>query len=520
MSINKKRFSFAAAVCAEILLCVWLTAAQDLEANVKISAELPAIVQVSGRLLKQSKTNWFFLKSVANADNLGARVTDFQLFDRQNRAVVVKKLLDGEYLTEAEAVGFQYRINLAPVSNALTKAHVSWISGELGILMLDDLLPQISADNQKISAKIRIELPGDWKVLSSEKMTEGNVFDVTDLTEAVFTVGKNWRETRSEHLNLAISGEWNFSDAEAAQMANEIYERYRNLFGEIPNGKTQIVIAQLPKETKYGRWEAETRGKTLTIFSADKPFKSQSIQLLDEQLRHELFHLWIPNNLSLTGSYDWFYEGFTVYEALRTGLQMNQIRFEDFLATLAEAYNLDSFQTGKVSLLESSKNRWNGVNRQVYARGMLIAFLCDAAILRGDKKNRSIENVFQEIYRKHRFPNDAADGSTAILNALRSYRSLDLIVVKYVEGTEKIDWETDLQAVGIEAVTENSFVKLVVKAKLSGKQKDLLDELGYNNWRKKSLEKQNEGKEIFYDNNDSVRWFSDQRLQCGQQCGG
>ena len=484
MSINKKRFSFAAAICAEILLGAWLAAAQDLVANVKISAAAPNIAQVSGRLLKQSRVNWFFLKSVANADKLGARITDFQLFNGENHAFAVKKLLDGEYLADAEAVGFQYRINLEPLPNAATKAHVSWISDEQGILMLDDLLPQISANNEKVSARIKIDLPADWKLITNEKTTGANVFSPANSAEAVFIVGKNWRETRSEHLNLAISGEWRFSDAEAAQMASEIFRRYANLFGESPSGKAQIVVAHLPKQAKFGRWEAETRGKTLTIFSADKPFKSQSIQFLHEQLRHELFHLWMPNNLNLTGNYDWFYEGFTVYEALRTGLQMNQIRFEDFLATLAEAYNLDSFQTNKLSLLESSKNRWNGANPQVYARGMLVAFLCDAAVLKDSKGKRSIENLFQGIYQKHRFPNDAADGNRAILNALNGYRSLDLIAAKYIQGAEKIDWETDLQTIGIEATTENSFVKLNVKAKLNAKQKDLLDELGYNNWRK------------------------------------
>lgn len=484
MSINKKRFSFAAAICAEILILVFIISAQDLETTLKINPSSPDVVHVSGKLLKQSRVNWFFLKTVANADNLGARISDFQLFDQQNQVVAVKRLTDGEYLADTKATGFQYRINLAPLPNAATKAHVSWISGEQGSLMPDDLLPQFSPNNQPISARIKIELPDDWKIISSEKLAGENVFEVKNVAQAIFTVGKNWRETQTKHLNLAISGEWQVSDAEAAQMADEIYDEYQKLFGEMPSENIQIFLTRLPKDTKFGRWEAETRGRTATIFSAEKPFKTQSIQLLHEQLRHELFHLWIPNNLNLTGNYDWFYEGFTVYQALRTGLKMNQIRFEDFLATLAEAYHLDSFQTSKVSLLESSKNRWNGANPQVYARGMLIAFLCDAAILKDGKGNRSLDDVFREIYQKHRFPGETADGSAAVLSILKKYQPLDSIVKKYVEGAENIDWETGLQTIGIETKTENSFIKLSVKAKLNGGQKDLLDKLGYNNWRK------------------------------------
>ncbi len=484
MSINKQRFSFAALIFAEIILSALIIAAQNLQVNVKINPVAPSVAQVSGKLPKPSDKNWFFLKAVANADNLGGRISNFELFDEQNRAIAAKKLIDGEYLADAEAVSFQYQINLAPAPNAATKAHVSWISGEeQGILMLDDLLPQFY-ENSLTAARIKFDLPDGWKTISAEKLSGENTFEVKNVAKAVFIVGKNWRETKTADLNLVISGEWRFSDAEAVQMAGEIFEKYRKLFGEANGEKANIVLAHLPKDAKFGRWEAETRGRTTTITSADKPFEAQSIQLLHEQLRHELFHFWIPNKLNLTGNYDWFYEGFTVYQALRTGLQMNQIRFEDFLATLGEAYNLDSFQTNKVSLIESSKNRWNGANPQVYARGMIVAFLCDAAILKESRGRRSVENLFQEIYQKHKFPNEKADGNAAILNVLKRDKSLDLVVKKYVEGAEKIDWETDLQTFGIETTMENSFVKLNVKAKLSGRQKDLLDELGYNNWRK------------------------------------
>ncbi len=482
MSINKKRFSHAALICAEILIASLLISAQRTEAKIGIHLTSPNVVQIEGVISKQLNLNWFFLKSVANADNLGARILDFQLFDELDRAVAVKKLADGEYLAESEATAFQYQINLESLPNAANKAHVSWVSGEQGILMLDDLLPQVFAENQIFPAKINIKLPTDWRVISSEKAIGENVFEVENVAKAVFIIGKNWRETKTANLNLAISGEWQFSDAVAAQMADEIYIEYVKLFGENPNKKPQIVLARLPKDAKFGRWEAETRGRTLTVFSADKAFKAQSIQLLHEQFRHELFHLWIPNGLNLSGNYDWFYEGFTVYQALRTGVKTNQIRFEDFLATLTEAYNLDSFQTNKLSLLESSKNRWNGANPQVYARGMLVAFLCDAAMLKNGR--RSLDDVFSEIYRRHRFPNTSADGNAAILNVLSEYKSLDSIIEKYIKGAGKINWETDLQAVGIESTSENSFIKLSVKAKLNGRQKDLLNKLGYNNWRK------------------------------------
>jgi len=486
MSTMKKRFSAAAIIFAEILNFALVSWSQDIEVNLKVLSA--STVRVEGRFLNENLTlsnrNWAFLRSIAGVDNLGARISDFNLTEKQGHPVSFKKLIDGEYLADAEANSFQYQINLSPLPNAATMAHVSWLKDEQGILMLDDILPQFFGDKQPISAKVKLDLPSEWKIISSEKISSDNIFLVNDIERAVFPVGKNWRGQEISNLNLAVSGEWQFTDAEAAKMAGETFDKYQKLFGELPAEKAQIFLHRLPKETKFGRWEAETRGTNLTIISSDMPFKTLSLQRLHEQLRHELFHLWIPNNLALTGNYDWFYEGFTVYQALRTGIAKNQIRFEDFLDTLAQAYSLDNFQSQKVSLIESSKNRWSGASGQVYARGMLVAFLCDLAILKQSRGKRSINDIFREIYQKHRVPNESTDGNAAILKILNNYSELNLIIGNYVEGADNINWKTDLERVGIEAKEENSFTKLNVKTKLSGKQKDLLIKLGYNNWRK------------------------------------
>jgi len=115
---------------------------------------------------------------------------------------------------------------------------------------------------------------------------------------------------------------------------------------------------------------------------------------------------------------------------------------------------------------------------------MIAAFLCDVALLRASKGKRAISNIFQEIYNKHRVPNKPENGNTAILRILGNYKELRPIAEKYIKGAGKVDWQTDLEAIGIEATETNSFTKLSVKAKLDSRQKSLLDDLGYNNWRK------------------------------------
>ncbi len=491
MSTTRKKFPRLVILCVEILLAVFACSAQDIEATIKFIS--PASMRVEGKFLLenavQSNKNWAFARSIGNVENLGARISDLNLTDKKGQSISVKKLIDGEYLADGEANAWSYQINLKPPRDETATAHISWLKNEQGILMLGDLLPQFSArDNQPISARIKFDLPKDWKVFGNEKSLTENSFRVGNIEKAIFLIGKNWREkeilSKNNTLNFAISGEWNFTDADAHQISGDIFEEYRKLFGALEDEKLQIALVHFPKEIKFGRWEAETRGANLTIFSSDMPFKNLSRQRLHEQLRHEIFHFWIPNNLALTGNYDWFYEGFAVYQSLKTGVQMNQIRFEDFLDTLSQAFSIDNSQIERVSLIEASKNRWNGANSQIYARGMLVAFLCDVALLRESNGRRELADIFRQIYKTHRLPNKPQDGNIAVLDILGSHTNLQPIIEKYIKGVEKINWLADLESIGIKISETDFAVKLKVKAKLNKRQKDLLDRLGYNNWRK------------------------------------
>lgn len=445
----------------------------------------PPVFKIEGRFSEKKERNFSFLSNYAGIENLGARIYDVILENKSGRSVAYKKLVEGEFLAENDFSAFEYKIKL-DVSKQMS-AHVSWFSGEHGILMLNDLLP-LSKD--KSAAKITLEIPSTLRISTNERQISTNVFEVFDAEKAIFLVGKNIREkefsVNNTKLKLAISGEFIFTDEQALESASEIFTEYQKLFGVIPNEKARIIVVRLPSDVKFGRWEAETRGANITIISADMPFDTQSRQRLHEQLRHEIFHLWMPNNLNLSGNYDWFYEGFALYQSLRSGIQLNKLRFNDFLDTLARAHSIDSLQTQKTSLIAASNNRWNGANTQIYARGMLIAFLIDITILRESKGKKSLDDVLREVYQKHNNSNPRTDGSGAILKILQNTKDLQMIIEKYIKGSEIISWQNDLKLVGIESTEENFNTKLSIKEKPNGREKDLLDKLGYNNWRKLS----------------------------------
>ncbi len=287
-------------------------------------------------------------------------------------------------------------------------------------------------------------------------------------------------------MRLCLDGEWTFSNTDAVLATKEVYNEYWKLFGSFPQDKIQIGLVRSSDSPSSGQWEADTRGTNITIVSSDMPFKSQSLQRLHEQLRHEMFHLWIPEGVNLRGNYDWFYEGFALYQSLKLGVAVNRLRFEDYLDSLNQAYAIDRRLGGRMSLIDASKNRWSGDNNSVvYARGMLVAFLSDLAMLEASNGKRSTDDIVREVYQKHSGTAAKQDGNASVIAIMKQRPELVPIVDRYVTGSEKLDWTPFLAAAGLEATGPNK-TALTTVAKPNSRQKKLLDKLGYNNWRKLS----------------------------------
>ena len=479
-------FTFIIFVFLTCVFGVKSAKAQGFVAEITIDSQR-SVAAVSGRFQPHgtefTHVNLSFAGSVAGHGDLGKRIQGVEVFDQRGAPVALRKLIDSEYLAPAGVVSWKYEVDLKPLKDVNAAAHTSWISGDRALLMLADVLP-----TSEISGNVTLRLPADWNVFTAESSETGRVFKIRDAGRAVFALGREWQkvEIRDSGTNIDVvtSGRWHFTPAEAAAMAREVSGELSKILGDTNNGRRQVILSNFPVTTRPGQWAAETRGDTVTIVSSDMPFRTQSLQRLHEQLRHELFHLWIPNGVNLTGSYDWFYEGFALYQSLKLAVELNRIRFEDFLDTLSRAHTIDSAQSRGTSLIQASATRFAGSNTQIYARGMLVAFLCDLALLDHSKGKRSVENVLADLFARHRTPAAKVDANSAVVALLRSNPRVVPVVDKYVMGSEKIDWASDLASAGIEDSDAGILTNLRVKEKLTGRQKALLDKLGYNNWRK------------------------------------
>lgn len=428
----------------------------------------------------------WFLDSYGPETALSKRFSHLYLYDRSGYLIRRKSLLSDERLDVSDYGAMAYSVDLTPRTGQFAESHLSWVNRDGGQLMLDDVLPQGLGRN----ATLWVEAPTEWKVLHSEMETQPGVVTVSDIERSVVYLGAQFREfdvrPGTGGVKLAITGEWQFSDAEAAEMVKAVYAEYEQKIGKLQNSVSRVRLQKFRSVESFGIWEADTRGRSVTLTSSDMPFKNQSLQRLHEQLRHELFHLWIPNSVNLSGNFDWFYEGFALYQSLKTGVATNQIRFADYLDTLSRAYAIDAAQTNRGSLVEASKRRWSGSSTTIYARGMLVAFLCDLAMLESSKGKRSITDLTRKLYERHRPPAAFMDGNDAVLKLMHEYGELKTIVDRYITAGTPIDWTPYLQAAGIVAETSGRVVTLSVTTKPNGRQKDLLNKLGYNNWRRLS----------------------------------
>src|SRR5687768_10575303 len=141
--MSKPLYSFS--VLALLAISGIFANGQDIDVTIGLDFKTPVIaVQGQHRNSDTSvnRRNLSFLRSVSGVDNLAGRVSEMQLSDSTGKALTVRKLMDGEYLSETDFARWSYMIDVTPPKNRTAAAHVSWFADGTGILMLADLLPR------------------------------------------------------------------------------------------------------------------------------------------------------------------------------------------------------------------------------------------------------------------------------------------------------------------------------------------------------------------------------------------
>lgn len=455
--------------------------ALPLEVKISVTSLSPARARVEGRR-DVGATAWSFRNFYGSAAGLAERIENFTLSDESGAVVGVRKLAPGEFSAERAATRFAYDIKLEPPAFASDAAHVSWLDPNRGLLMPGDTLPQPLA-----GARVTLQLPSGWNVSTAEPKGAGGAYELSDAGGAVFAVGRDLRvrQGRSGRMafTLATAGEWAFDDAEAAESVEEILDIYRDLTRAVPAERAAVVLLPLPPSSPGNLWSAETRGATVVLMSGRLPSKLAAKAQLDGSLTHELFHVWVPNGLALEGEYDWFYEGFTNYVALRAGMRRGQLTFNDYLNALGrefDAYRAARGGAPETSLVEASRRRWAGAASLVYHKGMLVAFLYDLTLMRATGGKTSLEDAYAELFRRHPRGGASAEGNRAVGEILGAMPGMYDFVGRYVEGADELSLATLTEPFGLRVEPGGARTHVGVAPSADARQRELLRKLGYN----------------------------------------
>ena len=464
-----------------LLLFAHDASAQALDVKIQILPGTPARVRVEGRRT-EAATAWSIRNFYGSAAGLAERAENFQLFAEDGAAVAVKKLAPGEFSAAGPASRFSYDFRLDPPAFVSDSAHVSWLTADRGLLMLADLLPV-----PLTTAKVELSIPAGWKVSTAEARNAAGVYEVPDAERAVFAVGRDLKERRARAgalaFTLVTAGDWAFTEEEAADSVEEILKLHQETVGGAPRQSPTIMLLPLPQASAAGNlWNAETRGATVVLVSGRLPSKLAAKAQLDGALTHELFHLWVPNGLALEGEYDWFYEGFTNYVALRAGMRRGQLTFQDYLNALGSAY--DSYRRARgpreVSLPEASQRRFAGSGALVYHKGLLVAFLYDLTLMRQTVGKNSLADVYRDLFRRHARGNPPADGNRAVAQVLSSTGGMRAFVERYVEAGTELTLPPLIEPFGLRVEPGGARTHVGVSDSLDSAQRELLRKLGYN----------------------------------------
>lgn len=483
---NEYSVVFRSALALLMICYAGTVKAQSIDATISVLSVAPPRVKVEGAREAVSN-NWSFRNVYASVIGIGDRIENLTLSDAQGSSVVVRKLAPGEWKSERPATRFSYEVKLDVPEMATDAVYVSWLMGQHGFLMLGDLLPLSTVnDGKPTSAFLRIALPPAWSIGTTENAGAGGRYEIRDAEHAIFFVGQSLREKRSRvgatDFTFLTTGEWAFTDGDAEELAASILKEHAETFGGTLQSRAMLALAPFPRPMGAERWSAETRGNTVVLLSGRSPSKTAGLSRLSVPLTHELFHLWVPNGFALDGDYDWFYEGFTMYQAMRAAVSLNLLTFQDFLSAIGRAFDFyRSARDGdKISLLDASRRRWTGSPALIYNKGMLVAFLYDLTLRQKTDGKRSLDDVYRALFRRHRAGEARADGNSVVIAALNEPADMREFTRSYIETASAIDLGAMIAPFGLRVESAAVRTQVVVADSLKREQRDLLRKFGYN----------------------------------------
>ena len=463
--LKTQSFIVVFGVCVILVCLAPVEGRAQARTRVKITVASPEEVVVQAHLFSPSRL-WSFRNAHAGALGIAERIDRFRA-----NGVHVRMIAMGEFRSSDDATEIDYVVRLRRPSPA-DVAHVSWLTEDHGFLMFADLLPQ---GLEAISVELAV--PKGWTIQSSIEPEVDGLYQVSEPDDAIFFVGRSIRKASKKEFDTFVTGTWPFKDSVATKAASRVLEKCLELTGFRLPSRPVLMIAPLPVSTGATKWRAQTRGSTVLLLMDQQAQIANWKGQLEVIFSHEVLHLWVPSALQLRGDYDWFFEGFTLYTALLTALDLKAIDFREYLDTLARVYDSYISYPNVLSLIEASERRWTHPWPVVYDKGMLVAFLYDLVLRKESGGKTTLASLYRELFSPGAA--DRADGNDAIIRLLSSTPEAADLVKSYILGKKDLELDRYLVSYGLILDTSGKTSRLIVGTKVDDDQKRLLKSLGY-----------------------------------------
>lgn len=288
-------------------------------------------------------------------------------------------------------------VRYRPVTDA---SYIHWIGNTVWVLPEWD---------QQADVDISIEwngFPKTWVVANSfaiKRHKQKLKAKLPELRSAIFVAGDlrlTTTKAKGNDINVAVRGEWQFTDAELAEMIRKVIETERDFFDDHSQKYylvTLVPIDEGPNAYSFG-------GTGLTDSFALFATPNATIARFRGLLAHEYAHNWIPGRLGRMPEQEqalyWFSEGFTEFYTykllLRGGLITPAEYVEAYNERIREYYMLPVRTAPNDRIV---KDFWTdqNVQRLPYLRGFLFATNLDNDIKRASSGKSSLDDAIREL---------------------------------------------------------------------------------------------------------------------------
>nr|MBA3246763.1 M61 family metallopeptidase [Pyrinomonadaceae bacterium] len=281
-------------------------------------------------------------------------------------------------------------------------------------------------------------------------------------------------EVRGVPHRIVIDGEGNYDPERLRRDFQKIVEASVQMMGDVPY-KDYTFILHLRATGGGGLEHLNSTAIIVQRFNFRPETTYRSFLSL---VAHEFFHVWNVKLIrpDVLGPFDytqeiytrllWVAEGITDYYEYILLRRAGLITDKEYLDIMARAIQNLQNRPGRreLSLEEASFDAWikyyrqdeNSVNSQVsyYDKGGIVGMLLDLEIRKRSNGAKSLDDVMRALYNEYAkqgrnyTPEDFQRVSEQMAGA-----SLDQFFSRYVRGTEELDYNAGLNAVGLQLVT-------------------------------------------------------------------